>query len=254
MKRNHHILSIWTLTFILVCSMVSVSAQNNGARWEKTVFMGYNLGGTSPFPLPKEIRKINSWNPGIGGSLAFHVTRWFNNRWGATSGLAVDIKNMSVEADVLYMQTRLVVGEGDQTGSFSGVFSGKNSTDVRNGYLVIPLLAAYRPSEDWVLRFGGYFASTRDTKFEGTASDGYIRNGDSTGDRINVEMATFDFSEQVRKADAGLMVSADWFFKKNMAITGQFSWGLVPLFPSDFNGITYKMYNVYFLLGIAYDL
>jgi hypothetical protein len=254
MKIQHHIITHLTLTFCLICSMGYVSAQNDGASWEKTVFMGYNLGGTSPLPLPREIRKVNSWNPGFGGSLAFHVTRWFNSRWGATSGLAIDVKSMNIDADVLYMQTRLVVGEGDQTGSFSGVFSGKNTTKVRNGYLVIPVLAAYRPAPDWVVRFGGYFASTRDTKFEGTASDGYIRNGDSTGDRINVEKATFDFSDKERKADAGLMASADWFFSKNMAVTGQLSWGLVPLFPSDFNGITYKMYNIYFLLGIAYDL
>ena len=82
----------------------------------------------------------------------------------------------------------------------------------------------------------------------------YIRSGGPTGDRINIEQATFDFSEEVRKVDAGLMASADYFFTKKMAVFGQLSWGLVPIFPEDFEGLSYKMYNIYFSLGLAYRL
>ena len=50
------------------------------------------------------------------------------------------------------------------------------------------------------------------------------------------------------------MASGDWFFTEKMALTGQLSWGLVPIFPSDFEGLSYKMYNIYFSLGVAYKL
>jgi hypothetical protein len=229
-------------------------AQEKFKHWEFKAFAGYNTGGATPLPLPAEIRKINSWSPGFSAALAFHATRWITPEWGVTSGLAIDLKGMSIRADVKYMMTSLVVGEGDNTGTFTGMFTGKNKTTIRNGYLVLPVLAAYKPHEKWTFRLGGYFASQRDANFEGNASDGYIRNGGAAGDRINIEKATFDFSDEVRKIDAGLMASADWFFTKKMAVTGQLSWGLVPIFPSDFNGIPYKMYNVYFMTGIAYKL
>ena len=60
--------------------------------------------------------------------------------------------------------------------------------------------------------------------------------------------------EEVRSFDAGIMASGDWFFTKKIAATAQLSWGLVPIFPSDFEGLSYKMYNIYLSLGIAYRL
>ena len=136
----------------------------------------------------------------------------------------------------------------------SYVYNGKNKTDMRNDYLVLPLLAAWRPAEQWRVRLGGYVAFQNNAQFEGTASDGYIRNGGPTGEKINVESATYDFADEVRSFDAGLMASGDWFFTEKMAVTAQLSWGLVPIFPSDFEGLSYKMYNIYLSLGIAYKL
>lgn len=252
MKKN-------MIRFVLVC-LVSIlagqvaKAQETDHKWEYKVFAGFNFGGTTPVPLPPEIRSINSWSPGLAGTLAFHVTRWLNPEWGITSGLAIDIKGMKIDADVKYWYTNLVVGEGDNTGVFSGTFSGVNKTTARNGYLLIPVLAAWRPLEKWTFRLGGYYASLQDARFEGTASDGYIRNGGPSGDRINIEKASYDFSGELRKADAGLMASADWSFTHKLAATGQFSWGVVPVFPSGFEGISYKMYNIYLMLGLAYTL
>ncbi|MDR2810708.1 MAG: PorT family protein [Tannerellaceae bacterium] len=237
----------------ILASTLAHAQQESNRRWEYKMFAGYNLGASTPLPLPAEIRAIRAWSPGVSGTLAFHVTRWLSAEWGITSGLAIDVKGMSVEADVMYMNTSLVVGEGDHTGTFSGLFTGRNKTSVHNGYLVVPLLAARRIAQ-CTFRLGGYFALNRDAKFEGQAFDGYIRNGGPAGDRINVEMSAFDFSDQIRKTDAGLMALADWFFTNKLALTGQFSWGLLPLFPSDFNGVPYKMYNIYFMGGIAYKL
>lgn len=242
------------ILFILFCLIVQKPLIAQDDQWEFKAFAGYNIGGTSPLPLPAEIRKVNSWNPGFGGTLAFHVTRWLTPEWGITSGLAIDLKGMKIDADVKYWQTNLVVGEGDNTGMFSGTFSGKNKTNTRNDYLVVPVLAAYRISDQWTVRLGGYLASQRKAKFEGSASDGYIRNGGPTGERINVTNASYDFSDEIKGFDAGIMASADWFFKPQLGLTTQLSWGLVPVFPGSFEGISYKMYNIYGMIGIAYRL
>lgn len=245
------------LTAVLLAAagcMPAARAQQKLKKWEYNVFAGYNLGGTTPIPLPAEIRKVKSWSPGFTPTLAFQATRWINTEWGLTSGIAIDIKGMIIRADVKYMYTYLQVGEGDQTGPFEGSFSGQNKTSVKNGYLTVPLLASYRPFERWTFHAGGYIAFLQDKKFEGDASDGYIRVGGPTGDYINIEQATFDFSGEERNVDAGLIAAADWRFNQRMAVKGQLSWGLVPIFPSDFHGIPYKMYNVYFMLGVAYRL
>jgi hypothetical protein len=244
------------ITIICFIGSTVAMAQESGKHWEYKMYAGYNLGGSSPIPLPAEIRRIKSWSPGLAGTLGIQVTRWIAPEWGITSGLAIDIKGMKINADVKYMTTNLVIGKGDNTGMFSGMFTGGNKTNVRNDYLVIPLMAAYAPKsyEDWKFRLGGYFALQRDANFDGSAFNGHIRNGGPAGDRINVDMATFDFSEHIRKIDAGFMASADWYFSTKMAVTGQLSWGLVPLFPSDFNGVPYKMYNIYFMGGLSYKL
>lgn len=252
MKR--YCIHLWMVVWLALGVPQTMVAQDAFEKWEFKFFAGYNTGGTTPLPLPAEIRSINSWNPGFSGSLAFHVTRWLSPQWGITSGLALDLKGMKIEADVKYWNTNLEVGEGDKTGFFSGVFSGKNKTNTRNDYLVVPVLAAYHPFDTWIFRLGGYVASQQNAKFEGTASDGYIRSGGPAGDRINIERASFDFSEEVRRFDAGIMASVDWYFTRQMAVTAQLSWGLVPIFPSAFEGISYKMYNIYFMWGIAYRL
>ena len=45
--------------------------------WEYEIRAGINLGGTSPLPLPREIRKIKSFNPKFNGTVEGVVTKWF---------------------------------------------------------------------------------------------------------------------------------------------------------------------------------
>lgn len=243
----------FAILIALSCSG-TLSAQEPFKKWEFNVFAGYNLGGTTPLPLPAEIRQINSWAPGFTPTLAFHVTRWVNPTWGLTSGIEIDIKGMTIEADVKHWYTNLIVGSGEEVGNFTGTFSGKNRTKVKNGYITVPVLASYRHNHLWTFHAGPYISFLQDEKFEGSASDGYIRNGGPTGDIVAVTDATYDFSNEMRKVDAGLMAGADWNFTRKMAVKGQLSWGLVPIFPSSFRGISYKMYNIYIMLGLAYRL
>ncbi|MGL4229363.1 MAG: porin family protein [Tannerellaceae bacterium] len=229
-------------------------AQESFKKWEYKVFAGQNFGGTTPLPLPAEIRKINYYHPLFAPTLDFHITRWFNPQWGLTAGIGIDIKGMSISADVLYMQTKLTVGEGTNTGIFSGTFSGKNKTRAKNGYITVPVLASFKPNPKWEFGLGVYTAFLQDAQFEGSAYEGYIRSGGPTGDKIQVDEATFDFSDEVKKVDFGFQANADWNFTRKMFLAGQLTWGVVPIFPSNFDGISYKMYNIYFMLGLGYRL
>ncbi|OAV64545.1 hypothetical protein Barb6_03196 [Bacteroidales bacterium Barb6] len=238
----------------LLCLSFPFGLAAQKGTWEYKVLAGYNFGGTMPLPLPAEIRGIDSWSPGFAGTAAFHAIRWLTPEWGIATGLSFDIKEMRTKANVKYWQTNIEVGEGDETGFFSGTFSGRNETRVRNSYITVPVAAAFRPFEAWTFRLGGYLSFQANALFEGTASDGYIRSGGPAGDRINVENAVFDFSDKIRKYDAGVTASAERSLAPRLSATGQLSWGLVPVFPASFEGISYKMYNVYFTVGIGYRL
>ena len=97
MKRKHILLA---LAFVAFAPATTAFAQNernesliqsekNG--WEYEVRAGVNIGGASPMPLPKEIRKINSYSPKFNGSIAGMMTKWLNcNRnFGVTVVLGV---------------------------------------------------------------------------------------------------------------------------------------------------------------------
>lgn len=252
MNNKYHILLILCLLFL----SKPLFAQTGGNKWTHELRVGLNMGGTSPLPIPAEIRKINSFTAGVNPVIGLRTTRWLNeeSQWGVTSGITVDYRGMKTSADVKYWHTDLVVGEGDRTGRFSGTFSGKNTTKVKNGYFTIPVLASYRPFKDWSFHAGGYFSWIHTSKFEGSASDGYIREGGPTGDPITVENSTFDFSDKLKDIDAGLTAGANWKFNRRIAVTGELNWGLIPIFPASFKGMSHKMYNIYFAFGLSYRL
>lgn len=253
---NNTIIKYCFILPILVLSAALVKAQEPAKHWEYDIRLGLNIGGTTPLPLPAEIRKIKSFTSGLNPVIAVRATRWFKQhpQWGITSGITVDYRGMKESADVKYWYTHLVVGEGENAGTFSGTFSGRNRTTIKNGYFTIPLMATYRPFHHWTFHLGGYLSWMHTADFSGTASDGYIREGGPTGDRIEVKNASFDFSDNLKKIDAGITAGADWRFNKRMSVTGDLTWGLIPIFPSDFKGVCYKMYNIYFALGLSYRL
>lgn len=253
MNQNNRILLLF---LFLLCVATRSQAQEEHSKWENDVIVGLNIGGTTPLPLPNEIRKVNSYSTGLNPTIAIRTTRWIDSssQWGITTGLYVDYRGMEIDADVKYWNTRLQVGEGKNVGEYSGLFSGQNHTKMKNGYFTVPLMASYRPFERWTFHLGGYMSWMHTSKFEGSASNGYICNGGATGDVTMVENATFDFSNEFRSLDAGLVAGFDWKFKKRISVVGQLDWGLTPAFNGGFTGLPYKMYNIYCTLGLAYRL
>ena len=117
MKKKFVIINI-----IFLFSLTAFSQSDTTAfrKWETHISVGYTIGGTTPIPLPSEIRKINSYRPGANLLLAVDFTRWFNSEWGITTGIGIGTQGMSISADVKYWNTDLVVGDGESTGRFTG--------------------------------------------------------------------------------------------------------------------------------------
>lgn len=247
MRRINYI----SLIIGLMIAMASTQAQTPQSEWEFKINGGYNIGGSSPLPLPVEVRKIEQYKVnGFAPHVALEVIRWFNPQWGISAQLALDYKGFTVKNRVKNLHTEIEMGDE----MYVGHFTGKNTTSIRNTYFCLPILANYRLSEDWLVQMGLYSGYLYHPDFKGTASDGYIRRGTPVGEKTIVDEATFDFSESQNKYDFGFVAAAEWEFYPKLAIRGQLAWGIRPLFPSDFTGMPFKMYNIYGSIGLSYSL
>lgn len=221
--------------------------------WQIELRAGYNIGGTSPLPLPAEIREIKSYSPSVGFSGEVDIERWFGaqRKWGTVIGVKLENKNMETDARVKNYGME-IISEGAKA---SGRWTGGVKTSVRNTFLTFPVLAAYKVHPRTNLKFGAFFSYLIEGKFTGYVYDGYLRNGDPTGEKATFTgdaRADYDFSDDLRKFQWGLQVGADWEAFKHLKIYGDLSWGLNDAFPDSFKTITFSMYPIYFNVGLGY--
>lgn len=238
------------LVFTLLC-LFQAKGQQHYPCWEYKINGGFNIGGTSPLPLPVEIRKIESYTPSaFAPHVALEAIRWFNEKWGVSAQITLDYKGFTVKDRVKNLHTEIEMGDEKYIGNFTG----KNKTKINNSYITIPVTANYRFSDKWIAQLGLYVGYLYNSGFKGTASDGYIRRGSPIGEKTIVDNATFDFSDDLNKFDFGLQMAGEWEFYRNFALRGQLSWGIKPIFPADFTAVSFDMYNIYGMLGISYRL
>ena len=222
---------------------------------EYSVRAGYEIGGTSPLPLPAEIRKIEGFKPGFHFYIEGNINKSFGikKRWGLLLGLRLDQKGMKTKAQVKNYFMRM---EGDKDEEIEGPFTGHVDTEVNNAYLSIPVLATFKASDRWKLRLGPYYShligDKSEDRFFGKAYNGYIREKTPTGGYIEVSSADYDFSEELRRWNIGVQFGAEWKVLKHLAIALDLQWGLTDIFNNDFEVITFGMYPVYGNIGIAY--
>ena len=250
MKRKSTVFLIW----LLCLPTCLLSAQEKTpAGWEFKINAGTNIGGTSPLPLPQEVRKIESFSPlPLAPHVALEAIRRLNECWGVSVQLTLDHKGFDVTDRVKNLHTEIEIGDELYTGNFTG----KNTTQIRNSYVTLPVAASYRPTTRWELQAGIYLAYLYGGHFKGTASDGYIRQGSPIGEKTIVDRASFDFSEKQNRFDYGALVAGEWRLsaRSRFGLRGQITWGLASVFPSDFTGIPVNMYNIYGTLGLSYRL
>ncbi len=233
--------------------------------WHVKLSAGFLVGGTSPLPLPAEIRKIEGFNPTLCISVEGLVHKRFDNsHWGTALGVRLETKGMETDAGVKNYHMEAVSTDG--SGKIEGAFTGHVKTAVNNKYLTFPILATYTFNDRWQVSAGPYLSWMFDGEFTGEAygkelynekgeyigTDAYIRNQDPTGVKTEVSKATYDFSQDLRRFHWGLQVGGEFKAYKHLGVFANLQWGLNGIFPSNFGSVTFDLYPIYGNVGFTY--
>ena len=146
--------------------------------------IGYNLGGTAPIGMPATIRTLHSYSLQPNLLLGIDAHYPLDNKWGLMFGLHFEGKGMKTDAGVKNYHMTMVKG-GEQ---LEGMFTGNVITKVDQSLATIPVQATYDVTEKLRLKLGPYFSYVTAHKFEGNAYDGYLRQGDPTGPKVELAM------------------------------------------------------------------
>jgi len=215
-----------------------------------TFGIGYNIGGLAPVSFPNNIRKIKSFSPGFSPNVSYQISYSLSDHWAVGTGVRLDWKAMKVSDSVQYFHTLVSM----DTSTIEGDFTGTNTTDVRNVYLSLPVHVSYTTNHNWKFKLGAYFAYLIRPSFSGSVSDGYLRKGNSLGEKVMINYATFNFDDKQRKFDFGISAGTEKLIYQNFGASFDLQWGLIPAFPASFTGISFKMYNIYGSFGVFYKI
>lgn len=218
--------------------------------WHIRIGAGASIGGTSPLPLPAEIRKINSYNPTLCVQLEGAVQRKYGRHWGTMIGVRFENKGMKTDATVKNYHMEAINDDG--SGKVNGSWTGKVKTEVNNKYLTFPVLATYSFNDRWQIQAGPYFSYLINGDFSGKAYDGYIRDGGPTGQKAEVGSATYDFSDDLRRFAWGVQLGGEFKAYKHLSVSANLTWGLNGIFPSHFESVTFALYPIYGTIGFNY--
>lgn len=254
----------YMIVFCGLCWAFSAQAgnerDNDFAKWGPTsdhqgmgylIRAGFVLGGTTPLPLPKEVRSINEFKPEGGFSIGIDGYKYFNTRWGLTAGLRFFMQGMHTGAEVKDYGMAITMGEDIVEGRFTG-------TDITETFMsgfTLPVMATFRASPRWSFNLGPYFSYWFYRDFDGSVFNGYLREGDPTGQKISISKenpATYDFSDHMRNFYWGMEFGFDCRIRKHLNVFGLVDWGLNGIFQNDFKTVSFTMFPLYATFGIAY--
>lgn len=259
MKTLRYI-TLLLLAFSATWSSAKSEWENWGAKNNQKIGFivraGYTVGGTTPLPLPSEMRAIREFSPKGGATVGVDGYKMLSKRWGVGLGLHFFYEGFHTAAEVKSYHMSLVK---DQT-SISGYFTGTDVTNTTMMGLTIPVLATYRLSPRWNINVGPYFSTYFTRTFDGEVYEdsegrGYIRKDTPTGEKIIIDHtnpATYEFNDDMRRVSGGVELGVDWKAYKAFNVFAKVDWGLANIWKSDFDAITFSMYPVYATLGVAY--
>lgn len=250
---------ISTITFLLGIVTIGFSQTDSlnkhflNTNIEYEIRAQFSIGGSSPLGLPREIRKIESFNPGLQLGLEANATKWLTDekKWGVRLGVRFESKGMKTKARVKNYLTEIVQDQSKVRGYYTGLVQ----TDVKNTYVTVPVLAVYNVADKWNLYGGFYFSALIDNSFTGYVSDGYLRQNTPVGTKITFEdgsFAPYDFSNELNKFQWGTQLGSEWQMNRHFKIFADLTYGFNNILKNDFTSIDFKMHNIYLNLGFGY--
>ena len=216
--------------------------------------LGYTVGGTIPTHVGKEIRGINSFNPGLNFTIGLEASYPLPQRWAIHSGLRYELGSMDVDSRVKNYDIEVV--RGDE--SLAGIFTGNVRIRTAQRRITLPIQAQYDFSPQFKLRGGLFMGWLANRRFWGWAYDGYLREGTPVGAKIEMgtepgDRGDFDFDKNMRHMQWGLDVGADWQFSHRWGLFAELTYGFSGLFKSDFHSVQ-TLRPMYGSLGISYRI
>ena len=235
---------------------------------------GYSIGATTPIGIPATIRKLNSFHLTPNFLIGIDARMQMFGRWGIQAGLHLENKGMDAAVTTKGYHMAMVK-DGEE---LEGVYTGRVEQHVKQWMLTVPLQVCYvldgggrrvkaaaapQHSEQgrnrWCLRAGPYISLLTARDFSGNVSDGYLRKDTPTGQKIEIgheedERATYDFSGDMRRWQAGIAIGADWRMASRLGISADLSWGLTGIMRSDFKTVEQTLYPIYGTISITYKL
>lgn len=249
---------IYNVIAIAIVAMLMPAQAVAGDFWDSLQVkarVGYNIGGTSPIPLPQTIRSIESYKLTPSFVIGADAEHAFDDKWGLMVGLHVENKAMrgSVRTKAYHME--LVRGNS----VMDGLFTGNVDQKVTEWMITLPVLGTLNVSRVVKLKLGPYVSYVFSRKFDGIASDGYLRQGTATGPKILIgdkegEWATYEFTDKMRRMQFGVDLGADFKIGCRWGLSADIKWGLTGIFKSDFKTVEQTLYPVYGSIGAFYRL
>lgn len=244
------------ISLVLACMAVaSSSAEGFLDNLKYDLRVGYDIGGTAPMGMPASIRSLDNYRLTPSVMLGLGVYKPLTGHWGITTGIRLENKGMDIDATVKNYHMKIVRGGQE----LEGMFTGSNHSEVEQWMLTLPLQMTYVFNDKWRVKLGPYLSYVRSHTFKGYASDGYLRVGNPTGERVELGTApgdrgTYDFSDDMRNLQWGMMVGADWQFHKSWGAFADLSWGFTGAFKKSFNVIEQTLYPIYGTIGVTYRM
>lgn len=235
----------------MLFTVMRASAEGAGDARILTLRLGLNIGGTVPLDMPASIRSLNSYSPLVNPQIGATVEWALNRRLGIEGGLRLDRQAMRTDANVKGYHMEMTQDEE----TISGVFTGGVVTKSSTWGVTIPIQLACHLGNDFKLRVGPMVNFLLSREFSGYAYDGYLRNKNPLGERIEIghtddQRGNYDFSDNMRAVQFAVGVGVDWRFSQNYGVYADVQYGLNGAFKSSFKTIEQTMHPVYCTIGL----
>lgn len=244
---------------ILSCLMLagvacSASAISIPDSLNYTARIGYNIGGTAPIGMPATIRKMNSYKIVANVSYGIDVQKDLWDNWGLLTGIHLENKGMEIDATVKNYHMEMVRG-GER---IEGRYTGRLVTKCDEWMLTLPVMATYRAGR-WLFKGGPYVSYLTTKHFDGYVYDGYLREGDPTGPKVEMgneegTRGTYDFGSDMRRWQFGVDLGVDCQITKRFGLYADITWGLTGIHRSSFKTIEQTLYPIFGTIGVMYKL
>lgn len=246
-----------TIITLIVAAMTALPACA-GSLLDNLVYnlrFGYSIGGTAPMGMPATIRSMDKYTLAPSFNVGLGIFRDLTPHWGITTGLYLENKGMKIDARV--KNYHMAFTRGNQR--LEGNFTGGVNIDVTQWMLTLPLMATYSVNRNLHIKLGPYLSYVRSHNFTGYAYGGYIRIGNPTGAKVEIgsdegSRGSFDFSEDMRSWQFGMLAGVDWYFHKHWGCFADLSWGFTDIFDGSFDTIEQNLYPIYGTIGISYRI